>query len=98
MPAQSDVYKWLIETPKFSEMYARARETRADSRADRIDEIVGMVVSGELDPNAARVAIDAEKWLAGKEQPKRYGDKIDHTVDAAVTHTVTYLQPEDRNI
>jgi hypothetical protein len=60
--------------------YARAREHRADARADRIDEICDELHRGKLDPNAARVLIDAEKWQAGKEMPKRYGDRVE--VDA----------------
>ncbi len=33
-------------------------------------------MDGKLDPNAARVAIDAYKWAAGKRKPKVYGDKV----------------------
>ena len=77
MPAQSTVYKWLLEHTKFSEKYARARATRADTRSDRIDDYCRDVVSGTLEPNAAKVIIDAEKWQAGREAPRRYGDKLD---------------------
>jgi len=77
MPAQSTVYKWLLEQAEFSEKYARARSTRADTRSDRIDDYCRSVLDGELEPNAAKVIIDAEKWQAGREAPRRYGDKLD---------------------
>ena len=80
MPGQEEVRKWMLADPDLAAEYARARELRADARADRIDEITNMVISGELDSQAARVVIDAEKWLAGKEMPKRYGDKIEQTL------------------
>ena len=59
-------------------MYARAREARADLRSERIDGYVTDMIAGKLAPDAARVAIQAEQWQAGKEQPRRYGDKIAH--------------------
>lgn len=76
MPSHETVRKWLLEDKELAANYAHARELRADARADRIDEITGMVINGELDPQAARVVIDAEKWLAGIEKPKVYGTKI----------------------
>ena len=81
MPSNETVRHWMLEEPELAANYARARELRADARADRIDEITSMIINGELDPQAAKVVIDAEKWLAGKEQPKKYGDKItqEHT-------------------
>jgi hypothetical protein len=80
-PAMSTIYLWLQRHREFSEMYAHARESRADARADKIDAICEQVERGELDPNSARVIIDALKWQAGKEKPRTYGDKItqEHT-------------------
>lgn len=75
MPSNETVRQWMIEDAELAANYARARELRADARADRIDEITSMIIDGKLDPQAAKVIIDAEKWLAGKEQPKKYGDK-----------------------
>lgn len=61
--------------------YVRAREVKAFARADEIDEIVRRTLLPRdnqeyLEPNAARVAIDAIKWQAGKENAKRYGEKF----------------------
>lgn len=76
MPTKETIRVWLLEDEDFSAQYARAREARADERSEFIDEITEEVRSGKLDPNAARVIIDAEKWQAGKENSKRYGDKL----------------------
>lgn len=84
-PSRECIYKWLRTHKSFSDNYARARESRADSRADRIDEITERVLSGDLDPHSARVAIDAIKWQAGKENPKRYGDRIEQQVTVTTT-------------
>ena len=75
-PVIGTVIDWRSEDPAFEQRYARAREARADARSDRIDSIVDKVLSGEIDANAARVAIDAEKWQAGKENQTRYGDRL----------------------
>jgi hypothetical protein len=84
-PAVSVAYEWRRDDDAFAEAYTRAREARADSRADRIDKYALMVVTGELDANAARVAIDAEKWQAGKENQRLYGDRLD--LNAKVEHS-----------
>lgn len=80
-PSRQTIYNWFVQHPEFLDKYTRAREDRADWRSDRIDDIVARMIDGEIDSNVARVAIDAEKWQAGKEKPKRYGDKVtqEHT-------------------
>ena len=70
-----------MDDEELSDQYARARERRADARAERIDEITDEVKLGTLGANEARVIIDAEKWQAGKENSKRYGDKLDLSGD-----------------
>jgi hypothetical protein len=60
----------------FAVNYARAREARADARSDKIDRLIDQMLKGEIKSDVARVAIDALKWQAGREMPKRYGDKI----------------------
>lgn len=75
MPSAKTIYNWLGKHEGFVQQYARAKEDSADSRADQIEEIGDKVLSGEYDPAAARVAIDAFKWTSGKHKPKKYGDK-----------------------
>lgn len=75
-PSYSTVVKWRNDIPSFSANYARAREDQADTDADRIGDIANQVAQGLMDPQAARVAIDAYKWTAGKRKPKVYGDKL----------------------
>ncbi|MBN9219546.1 MAG: hypothetical protein J0I79_16495 [Mesorhizobium sp.] len=81
-PPRWRIYEWLKEDEAFANNYARAREDRADWRSARIDSIVSKLLSAEIDPSAARVAIEAEKWQAGKEKPKVYGDKTTLAGDA----------------
>ena len=69
----------LAKNEKLMRNYTRARESKADVRAEGIDEIARKVMAGEIDPNAARVAMDAQKWLTARENPKRYGEKLDVT-------------------
>lgn len=76
LPSYTTVMKWLKEYPEFAANYARAREDQADHDADKIGDIAEQVVKGKIDPQAARVAIDAYKWAAGKRKPKVYGEKI----------------------
>lgn len=90
MPPRWRIYEWFKENPEFADNYARAREDRADWRSARIDSVTAQVLKGELDPAAARVVIDAEKWQAGKEKPKFYGDKV--AVDVNVSGNLTVVR------
>lgn len=75
----------LLNRPEFDERYMRARQDRAHNLAQRLGDIGELVLKGKVDPNAARVAIDAFKWTASKLLPKSYGDKIEHDVKMEVT-------------
>lgn len=87
MPAESSVFLWLMNDPDFCAAYQRAREIRADARSERIDDITERVETGDLGPLEARVIIDAEKWQAAHEQPKRYGDRLQLDGDMTISMT-----------
>jgi len=107
MPCESTVRGWLAKGDKgeepfvrFLRQYVRAREDQADTDADDINDIGRKTLKGEYDPQAARVAIDALKWSAGKRNPKKYGDKVtnEHTgpdggpIESSVR--VVFVSPE----
>ena len=81
MPEGRTVWKWLRKHEEFVQQYARAKEEAADSLAEDIQNIADKTLSGDYEPQASRVAIDAYKWTASKLKPKKYGDKIDHTTN-----------------
>lgn len=80
MPSLATIMRWLnkqgAEFDAFRANYARAREARADARFERIDKVVDDMRTGVIDPQQARVEIDAIKWQAGKENSRRYGDAV----------------------
>lgn len=85
LPSRSIVHEWLNPESKyfkesFLDKYVRARDDQADYKAEEIESIAERVLSGELRPDAARVAIDAKKWTASKLKPKRYGDKVEQEI------------------
>lgn len=90
LPSYPTVMRWVRDNPEFAASYAQAREDMADHDADKIADVAEDVAKGLIDPQAARVAIDAYKWSAGKRRPKRYGEKleIEQTATVAVTHTL----------
>lgn len=77
MPSESTVYKRLREDEQFSQEYTRARERQADHIFDEVLAIADGVTKPE-DVAAARLRIDARKWMAGKLRPKVYSDKTTH--------------------
>jgi hypothetical protein len=78
MPARSTMECWIDETEERREAYEKARKRRGDYRFEMIDAIVAKISEGTLEANAGRVMIEAIKWQAAKENPRAYGDKIEH--------------------
>lgn len=67
---------WLKKNPEFANMTVEARESHSDDIVDRILEIA---VDEGMDFNTRRLLIDSIKWVAGKQRPKKYNDKVMHT-------------------
>lgn len=91
LPSRTTIFTWLATAdaePKegeeakarpfdaFRQMYLRARELRAEARFERIDQVVHDMRIKKIDPQVARVEIDAIKWQLAKENQTRYGDKV----------------------
>lgn len=73
MPCDRTIYRWLASNDAFCQKYTRAREIRADFRAEEIVAIADC--ASPEDVQVARLRVDARKWLMGKESAKKYGDK-----------------------
>lgn len=109
MPNASTVIRWLAagdddmvagvesEFAGFCKQYARAREQQADADADRISQLAAETLEGKHDPAAARVALDALKWSAGKRNPKKYGDRqvVEQQHSGEVAHTIRVVLTDD---
>ncbi len=90
MPSIPTVFAWLDKYPEFLNRYARAKDQSADTLTEDIHKLAWAAVNGEIDPQAARVAIDAFKWTASKLKPKKYGDKLDLTTAGKELPTPIY--------
>lgn len=100
-------YIWIEANEEKSKQYARACEDRAEKIADEILEIcdsseadVYQDDNGETKINGntvqrARLQVDTRKWLLGKLNPKKYGDKVDVTSDGEKLSQVTIFQLPD---
>jgi len=73
MPSHSTVWRWKEAHPEFREAYARARLMQAQSCAEMAVRS-GRAATAE-DANAARVKMDADKWLAARLDPQNYAER-----------------------
>ena len=97
MPSHSIIYVWLRNHSDFLDMYTRAREEQAETHADEIvsiaDETPELTPVFDKDGNQVdlkldsayiqwqRQRIDARKWNAAKQRPRKYGERITHSGD-----------------
>ncbi len=114
MPSKAAVFRWLRIYPEFLANYTRAKQESADALVEEILDIADdgtndwMEVHGKDGKTGyafnsehfqrSRLRVDTRKWIAAKQKPKKYGDKLD--VDANVngkmelSGTVTFVTPE----
>lgn len=73
-------YNAMSNDGELRDEYTRARENGIDSQAEEMHDLEMRVLSGELDPNAFRAAMDARKWRMARQAPRKYGDKIQQEI------------------
>jgi len=81
MPSFPTIYAWEKKHEDFLALSARAREIGTHALAEECLDISDDLA---LDPQDKRIRIDTRIRLIGKWNAKRYGDKIEHDVKAAV--------------
>lgn len=98
-PGLSCWYEWFAGDAIIADQYARARENGADTLAEETVAIADSVRdAGQFDSarvNAARLAVDARKWVASKLKPKTYADRLETVASGALTVTHS-ISDEDR--
>lgn len=94
LPCATTVIDWAGADKQFSEQYARAREIQAETLAEDILEISDTAVCRDT-AAAAKVRVDARKWIAAKLLPKKYGERPAEThVTTATTNNFVMFSPE----
>lgn len=90
MPTASMFWYWRQAHAKVATAYARARELQAAAVAHR-----AYLAAQETDPTQAQLArlkFDAGRWMAGKLDPRNYGDKLQHTNADGSADAVTRVE------
>jgi hypothetical protein len=82
MPAVRDVARWRAEVDEFAAAYLLAQDTRADVRVDGIARNTRDMRNGALDVGIGKEVNANLRWLAGKDSPRKYADKV--TVDQTI--------------
>jgi hypothetical protein len=75
LPAESTIYKWLLQHAEFAEQYAHARTRQGLRQGDKAVEEALLAEDAAL----GRLRYDARRWQASKLASKVYGDRIAHT-------------------
>lgn len=75
MPAISQVFEWKRRYPEFQRQFEEATIERGLTFGDRIGELAEQVLAGEVDPAAARVAMDGYKFTAARLASRTWGER-----------------------
>ena len=101
MPSDNTFDKWCLDETKMTQ-YTQAREKRAevifeeiltiadDASGDKKYTETGETIDSEFVARS-RIRIDARKWMLGKMQPKKYGDKIQNELSGEIITNIISL-------
>lgn len=109
MPNRDTLYKWLAADKVFADQYVRACDIRRSERYDQMEEEVDNTPPDKDEIAKTRLKIDVIKWQLSKEEPKKYGDKLDLSSDGEpiepvivfemrLPETKKVIQPEEAKI
>lgn len=112
-PSSKTFFEWIKSDSEKEKQYARATEKRADTIFEDILNIAddnSSDVFYDDDGNErvnndviqrARLRVDARKWMLGKMNPKKYGDKIQQEHSGELTTNIISLgagvKPDETN-
>ena len=65
---------FISKDKELSEQYARSRQKGQDAR---FEDMLDYVRESKDDPNTKNLYINTLKWVLSKQQPKKYGDKLE---------------------
>jgi len=85
MPAISQVFEWKQRYPEFQRQFEEATVERGLFFGDKIGDLAEQVLAGEVDPAAARVAMDGYKFTAARLASRTWGEKSQVTVEHSVS-------------
>ena len=80
MPSASSVFLWLTKHPSFSENYAKAQQERSEAMYEEMLDIGDDVMPDPAEVAKARLRVDTRKWALARMNPKKYGDKLETTL------------------
>lgn len=112
-PSSKTFFEWINEDLEKEKQYARATEKRADTIFEDIlniadDNSSDVFYDDEGNERVnndviqrAKLRVDARKWMLGKMNPKKYGDKIQQEHSGELTTNIislgTGIKPDESN-
>ena len=80
-PSLQSWYNWLSQHKDLFDFYHACRKDKAEHREVELMGLMQKLEAGNLDPHAAKVLIDANKWLMGVYNSRLFGTKPDISID-----------------
>lgn len=95
MPDKATVFRWLAIHESFRDSYARAC---AERREVRKEQLLDIPERDDIDPQRLRLLSDNIKWVLAKEEPKKYGDKVQQEISGPDGSAVKFENVSDEEL
>lgn len=76
MPCTNTIYGWCARHPDFMTRYVAAIQVKGLRRGDEIEDLAQEVRDGVVTSDVARTIFPMKAWLAAREAPRVYSEKL----------------------
>ncbi len=77
--ARRTFFGWIRQHPEAAAQYRAARLARGEHCRDQLIELNEKLKQGKIDPQSARVLSDNLRWMAAKDAPELFSDRVELT-------------------
>lgn len=87
----STLHNFISNNTEFSARVKLAKETSSESYADKAEQVLLQAEGTKEELMRARELAQHYRWMAGKRNPKKYGDRVDVTTDGEKINSPVFV-------
>ena len=91
-PTWSTFRRWKRDNDELRTLYINAQQDKTEAITNNIENVRKDMLTGKIEPSAANVSIQTDKWFCAKFYPKMFGDKIQQEHSGEVKTTTTVIR------
>lgn len=97
MPAYTNVYQFIANNEDFRHKYKEHKAIGIEKRFDELNDFAAEALDDPRKAAAYKLVVDTRKWVLSRQEPKKYGDRIeiDQRTDLTIKNETKAMSDEE---